>query len=117
MAPYSEKSKKWREENKVHIEEWKGKFKELLNRRTQEWWNTERFEMEIGSSLSDAKLRDAWFFITYYVAKSTPYSKSQLVKFFKNAINEIIDFGILEPSRKRKLLKSVATIRRKTHGR
>ena len=116
MTPHSEKSKKWREDNKELILKWKKKFEELLNRRTQEWWNAERFEMEIGSSLEDQDLRDAWFFITFYVASSSPYSTSQLVKFYKDAINEIRDFGTLEPSRKRKLLRSVVTTRRKMHG-
>lgn len=117
MAPHSDKSKQWREKNKELVLKWKRKFDELLNRRAQEWWNAERLEMEIGSSLEDQDLRDAWFFITSYVARSSPYSKSPLVKFYKDAINEIRDFGTMEPSRKRKFLKSIATTRRKTHGR
>ena len=116
MSPYSEKSKKWREHNKTNIELWKKKFDELLNRRTQEWWNAERFEMEMGSAIEDSDLRDAWFFITAYVARSSPYSKSPLVKFYKDAINEIRDFGTIETSRKNRLLRSVVTTRKKMHG-
>lgn len=116
MTPYSDKSKKWRELNKDSILQWKKKFDELLNRRAYEGWDAEKFEMEIGSSLSDQDLMDIWFFITSYVARSSPYSKSPLVKFYKDAINEIRDFGTVEPSRKRILLKSVETTRRKMSG-
>lgn len=116
MAPYSDKSKKWRENNQEIIQQWRKKFDELLNRRAYEGWDAEKFEMEIGSSLPDQDLRDIWFFITSYVARSSPYSKSPLVKFYKDAINEIRDFGTIESSRKRVLLKSIETTRRKMRG-
>lgn len=113
---FSDKSKQWREENRDVVLRWKKKFEELLSRRAQEWWDTEKFEMEIGAALEDQQLRDIWYFITSYVSRSSPTSKSPLVKYYKDAINEIRDFGTMEPVRKKKLSKSVETTRRKMHG-
>src|SRR3989338_4757112 len=112
MSPHSEKSKKWREDNKENILRWKRKFDELLNQRVHEWWNEEKLEMEIGSALEDQELTDIWFFATSYVAR---YPRSNLSHFFSKAIEEIKFFGNLEPSRKRHLLKSIKTTRRKMH--
>ena len=114
MSPYSETSKLWRERNKALIALWKRKFQDLLERRRIESWDTEKFEMEIGNALGDQELKDVWFFVTSYVAR---YPASKLSKFFSEVIDEIKDFGTMEPLRLKRVLKSVETTRRKMDGR
>lgn len=114
MAPYSEASKLWRERNKDLIALWKRKFQDLLERRRIESWDTEKFEMEIGNALEDQKIKDIWFFVTFYVVR---YPRSNLSKFFSEVVDEIKDFGTMEPLRLKRVLKSVETTRRKMDGR
>lgn len=113
MAPHSDRNKKWREQNKEVISHWKKKFDELLDRRSHEWWDEDKFEMEIGNALQDQDLRDIWFFVTSYVSR---YPRSNLSQFFSKAIEEIKTFGTIEPYKKRHLVKSIETTRRKMSG-
>lgn len=70
--------------------------------------------MEIGNALEDQELKDIWFFVTSYVGR---YPRSNLSKFFSEVIDEIKDFGTMEPLRLKRVLKSVETTRRKMDGR
>ena len=108
--PHSNKSKNWRENNQNIILKWKKKFNELLDRRAHEWWDEEKFQMEIGNALEDQALKDIWFFAIFYISR---YPRSSLSQFFSKAVEEIKNFGTLEPSRKNHLLKSTQTTRRK----
>ena len=112
MTPYSYRSKSWREQSKESITAWQKQITDLRNLSNLENWTSERFEIEIAQRL-DADLRKIWDFGSKY---SRRYRKSQLGQAFKKALVEIIDYGTIEPSRKRGLLKAIETTRRKMHG-
>lgn len=112
MAPYSEKSKQWREKNKESIADWRKTIEDLRNLANLENWSYERLDMEIAQRL-DTDLRKIWDFSLMYSLK---YKKSNLGKFFGSALTEIRDYGTIELSRKKRLLAASETTRRKMHG-
>jgi hypothetical protein len=113
MAPYSDQSKRWREQNQESIRQWQAEIADLRHLGNLENWTAERLEIEIAQKL-DADLRTIWDFASRY---SRRYKKSKLGQFFKKALVEIIDYGIIEPSRKKHLLRSIETTRRKMNAR
>lgn len=112
MTPYSDTSKRWREKNKESISEWQKTIADLRNLGNLENWSYERLEMEIAQRL-DTELRKIWDFSLMYSLK---YKKSNLSKFFGSALSEIRDYGTIEPSRRRRLLKAIETTGRKMYG-
>ena len=113
MAPYSEKSKRWREENHKFILEWRRKIDDLRNLGNLENWTHERLEIEI-AQLLDSDLRKIWDFANMCTSH---YRTSKLSEYFGRALAEIRDYGTIELSRKNKLLKSIERTRRKMYGR
>ena len=111
MSPYSKTSIDWREQNKEAVEQWKKKYQEIIAQSRQEWWSTEQLETEIGASLGDQELRDIWFFARWYIGSH----RSPLANFFGETMKELKNFGTLEPARKRRIMKSIATTRRKSN--
>lgn len=112
MAPYSEKSKQWREKNKEPIEKWQETVADLRNLANLENWTYERLETEI-AQLLDSDLRKIWDFASMYASR---YRKSNLGEFFSYVVTEVIDYGTIEPSRKESIRKAIETTRRKMYG-
>ncbi|MBI3017406.1 MAG: hypothetical protein HYY62_05370 [Deltaproteobacteria bacterium] len=107
------KKEKWIKENQEYILKWKEIYEKLYRQSLEEWWSTQRFEQEIGSSLLDSELRDFWFFCGSYIEQ---HPNGQLAKDLKKALKDLKEFGTLEPSEKRRFLKTMATVRRKKYG-
>jgi len=109
--PYSDKSKRWREENKASVDAWRKTIEDLRQLANLENWAYERLEIEIAQRL-DRELREIWDFGSWYSKK---YPKSEFGLFLKKAVAEIVDHGTIEPSRKKRLLRAIETTRRKMH--
>ena len=112
MAPYSDGSKLWRQQNKDSVQKWQTEMNDLRNLANLENWTHERLDIEVAQRL-DTDLRKIWEFCYRYTAR---YRGSNLAKFFGEALAEIREYGTLEPSRKRRLLKAIETTGRKMHG-
>ncbi|MBI2027171.1 MAG: hypothetical protein HYS98_05135 [Deltaproteobacteria bacterium] len=114
MSPQSDKSIQWRSIHKSEIEEWRRQFEELKDFAIRAGFSQEKFETELAQLIDDADLRDFWFFANSYV---NTHRGTKFSKFLNEAISEIRSFGIVEPSRRNRLIKSMKTTRRKVESR
>ena len=110
MSPQSNKSIQWRSIHKNQIEEWKRRFEELRNFAIRAGCSQEKFETELAQIIDDPDVRDFWFFANSYV---NTHRGTAFTKFLNEAISEIRTYGILEPARKKRLIKAMQTTRRK----
>lgn len=95
MAPYSDKSKKWRENNKEVVNKWRVQVDELRNLANLENWSYERLEIEIAQKLHP-KLREIYDFASSYARR---YKSGKFRKMMAEAAAEIAEFSTIEPSR------------------
>lgn len=109
MSFTNEKSRQWRHLHHQKIQEWRERIQELGRWANLERWTYERFDMELGQLL-DQDLREIWFFAGFYVSRTKAGS---LRKTFVDAIREIREYGTIEPSLKKRLLRAIQATKRK----
>lgn len=109
MAPYSDKSKRWREKNKENVKTWRELVGELRNLANLENWSYEKLEIEIAQKLHP-KLREIFDFASSYARE---HKSGKFRKLMADVDAEIIEFGTVEPSRFYSIKKAIEGAKRR----
>lgn len=105
MSPYSKESILWRKNNEKFIIEWQKRIEDLRNLGHLENWTYERLEFEIAQRLA-TDLRRIYDFACSYTRR---YKTGKFRKYMADAVREIIDYGVVEPNRLKRLQKAIET--------
>ena len=109
----TQKTKVWREKNKDSIQLWRKKMDELIARSYGENWSHERYEMEVMQHIENQKMREVFLFAKNYIAR---YKTGKFRSLMAETYQEIIDYGVIEPSRLNFLKKTGKVILDFHHG-
>jgi len=91
----SEKTILWRQKYASEIQVWQNKIRHLKDLYYQERWTLDKFEMEIVPLIQNQKMREVFTFSKNYIYKR---KRGHFRDFMRRIYQEIIDFGVMEPS-------------------
>ena len=106
----SKRTIEWRERYSEKIKQWKKEMEELRARSYEENWTQDRYQMEIMQKIENQKMRDVFIFAKNYIAR---YKRGKFRELMAKAYQEMVDYGVIEPSRLTYLERSINTARRK----
>ena len=106
----SERTLEWREKSKIFIEKWQRKMQGLRSRSFSENWDQDKYEMEVTQCIQNQLMRDVFFFAKNYIAK---HKFGKFRNLMATVYEEIIQYGVVEPSRLNSIKKAIEGARRK----
>ena len=106
----SKRTLEWREKNKSFISEWKQKIEELRLRSFSENWDQDKFEMEVVQCILNQLMKEVFIFSKNYIAR---HKVGKFRNLMAMVYEEIIQYGVVEPSRLNSIKKAIESARRK----
>ena len=94
----------WRLKHQVFIHEWQGKIHALRWRSIGEYWNQDRFEMEVMQLMENKDMREVFLYAKNYIAR---YRVGRVRALMKDLYEEIIQYGVVEPGKLYTALKLI----------
>ena len=109
----NERTIQWREKHKDYLEGWKEKMVVLQLRAHSEGWSQDRYEMEIIQCIPNQSVRDVFIYAKNYIYQ---YKTGKFRSLMANVYEEVIRFGLVEPSRLVAIKRAIDSVRRKVYG-
>ncbi|OGQ33664.1 MAG: hypothetical protein A3A72_05555 [Deltaproteobacteria bacterium RIFCSPLOWO2_01_FULL_38_9] len=106
----SKRTLEWRDTQKDYIEKWRIKIKELHQLSFLERWNQDKFEMEVLRFIENQKMKAVFIFAKNFIDR---YKEGKFQKEMTRIYKEIIDYGVIEPSRLHYFFNLIENMRRK----
>jgi hypothetical protein len=96
--------------NKSFISEWKQKIEDLRLRSFSENWDQDKFEMEVVQCIPNQLMKEVFIFSKNYIAR---HKVGKFRHLMATVYEEIIQYGVVEPSRLNSIKKAIEGARRK----